>query len=196
MYQLPPPPPVSPHAGGRRDVCVLFADLAGSTELACTLPLEAYCEVMVEAVQLLILSCAANGGDVLQHQGDAVIALWNARDAMRALDTACTLQERLARLVVAEKRGLHLQLHAGVACGEVMFGEVGGARSAYGAPLNLARRLCDLATPTEILLCEETTRRAPAHLVSTGRDVRPRGFAPLKIARLLRSPSTGDMKIG
>ncbi|PYE50016.1 adenylate/guanylate cyclase domain-containing protein [Deinococcus yavapaiensis] len=180
----------------RHHICALFADVVGSTRLSQTLPLEAYYEVMVEAVQLLILSCAANGGDVLQHQGDSVLALWDARHTPHALEAAFALHDRLGRLVVAKQRGLHLQLHAGVACGEVIFGEIVGARSAYGTPLNLARRLCDLATPGEILLCEETTRRVPPTLVDAGRREVPRGFPPVMISRLLYSPSRGDMKIG
>jgi adenylate cyclase len=148
LLPLPADPP------DHQTACLVLVDLVGSTRLAHRLPLNHYAALMAEFVQVLILSFEVRGGQVLQHQGDAVLALWSGAHTAQAVTAALEAHERTARLGLAGALGLHLEVRAGVAVGAVVTGLVGGQLSAYGLPVNYARRLCDAAAPGETLVCE------------------------------------------
>ncbi|GAA5535028.1 adenylate/guanylate cyclase domain-containing protein [Deinococcus aluminii] len=158
--------------------CLVMVDLVGSTRLAHQLPLETYAALMAEFVQVLILSFEARGGQVLQHQGDAVLALWPSARTGFGVTAALEAHERAVRLGLAGALGVQLEVRAGVALGLVITGLVGGQLSAYGLPVNYARRLCDAATPGETLVCDQVARQlAPGGLLA--RSLPPlRGFGP------------------
>lgn len=147
---LPLPPPQELES---IRACLVMVDLVGSTGIAHRLPLSHYMALMTEFVQVMILSFEASGGEVLQHQGDAVLALWPADRTPHAAQAALQAHERAARIGLAQMLGLPLQLRAGVAVGEVITGVVGGQPSAYGLPVNYARRLCEASQPGETLAC-------------------------------------------
>lgn len=136
-------------------VSVLMTDLVGSTRLARDLPLEGYATLLTEFVQLLILSCEAWGGRVLQHQGDSVVACWPEDHTSQAVRCALDAPPRAARLELARLLGVNLRVRSGLAHGTVVVGEVGSQVTAYGLPLNLARRMCDVATADETLVCAQ-----------------------------------------
>jgi class 3 adenylate cyclase len=136
-----------------QSACLVLVDVVGSTELAHALPLQTYMALMTEFVQVTILSFEARGGQVLQHQGDAVLAYWDSRHLASACEAALEAHDRAARLALAGLLGVQLRLRAGVAAGEVVTGTVGGQPSAYGLPVNYARRLCDAAGVGETLAC-------------------------------------------
>ena len=146
--------PLPTRSGEHSAACLVTVDLVESTRLAGRLPLEAYAALMAEFVQLLILSAEALGGQVLQHQGDSVIALWPGERSQAGIWAALEAHERTARLGLAQMLGLQLQVRAGVALGPVVVGMVGGQLSAYGLPVNYSRRLCDAALPGETLICD------------------------------------------
>ncbi|WP_051935454.1 adenylate/guanylate cyclase domain-containing protein [Deinococcus sp. YIM 77859] len=172
---LPLPAPQGEHLSA----CLVMVDLVGSTVLAHRLPLEHYAALMAEFVQLLILSFEARRGQVLQHQGDAVLALWSAAHTSEAVRAALEAHERAARLGLAGLLGVRLQVRAGVALGPVITGPVGGQPSAYGLPVNYARRLCDAAAPGETLVCERVAQQRAEDLRMIGRSLPPlRGFGP------------------
>ncbi|THF86153.1 adenylate/guanylate cyclase domain-containing protein [Deinococcus sp. KSM4-11] len=145
--------PLSSVPAATTAACLVLVDLVGSTELAHRLPLPHYMSLMTEFVQVMILSFEARGGQILQHQGDAVLAYWDAPSTEHACLAALEAHDRTARLSLAGLLGVDLRLRAGVAAGEVLTGMVGGQRSAYGLPVNYARRLCDAAVPGQTLVC-------------------------------------------
>lgn len=160
-------------------VCVVLVDLTGSTVLAQSLPLPHYMALMTEFVQVMILSFEARGGTVLQHQGDAVLGYWPAQHAENACRVALEAHDRAARLGLAGLLGAELRLRAGVALGEVIVGLVGGQPSAYGLPVNYARRLCDAAHSGETLTCAATAAQLGPELVAQPREpLTLRGFGP------------------
>lgn len=169
LLPLPADPPAPEQA------CLVMVDLVGSTRIAHGLSLGAYATLMAEFVQVLMLSFEVHGGQVLQHQGDAVLALWPAERAEQALRAAVEAHDRAAHLGLAGSLGLTLQVRSGVASGEVVTGVVGGQPSAYGLPVNYARRLCDAAEPGETLICE-----AAARAVGSAAALRPRPLPPLR----------------
>jgi adenylate cyclase len=142
--------------------CLLVADLVGSTRLARRLPLHQYVTLMAELIQLLILHFEAHGAQVLQHQGDAVVCIWPGAQAERAAQAGLACHARAANLGIAALLGQTLQLRVGLAVGEVILCAVGGLPSAYGLPLNLARRLSGAALPGETLACPALPMAAPS----------------------------------
>ncbi|WP_104991724.1 adenylate/guanylate cyclase domain-containing protein [Deinococcus sp. NW-56] len=184
LLPLPAVPPV-PEAA-----CLVMADLVGSTHIAHALPLSTYAALMAEFVQVLILSFEVHGGQVLQHQGDAVLALWPAGAAGQALRAALEVHDRAAGLGLARSLGQALQVRAGLAAGEVVTGMVGGQLSAYGLPVNYARRLCDAADPGETLLCAAAAREVGTALALAPRALPPlRGFGPDSRAYRVLAPA-------
>ncbi|AFZ67141.1 adenylate/guanylate cyclase domain-containing protein [Deinococcus peraridilitoris] len=195
---MPKPLPLNFQAtsAARQEVSVLFADVVGSTALAHALPLEAYSALMTELLQVLILGCAARGGEVLQHQGDAVVAVWPAWQAAFALEAAFESHGRVASLAAATRHGLKLQLRVGVASGEVIIGTVGSSVTAYGLPMNFARRLCDAADAGATLTCAQTQRLTPraTYLSAMALTIPDFPFSELP-AQVLLPPSNVTMKI-
>ena len=146
--------PLSSSPVATQQACFVMVDLVGSTALAKNLPVHHYAALMAEFVQLLYLSFEAHGGHVLQHQGDAVLAFWPETQAESAVLAALDAHERVARLGLAGLLGLSLQLRGAVTAGEVITGPIGGQLSAYGLPVNFARRLCGGAQPGQTLVCQ------------------------------------------
>lgn len=145
--------------------CLVLVDLVASTALAQALALPHYMALMSEFVQVMILSFEARGGQVLQHQGDAVLGYWETGQTVQACRAALESHDRAGRLGLAGMLGVQLQLRAGVASGEVLTGIVGGQRSAYGLPVNYARRLCDAARPGDTVACRRVVEGLGAQLV-------------------------------
>lgn len=131
---------------------------------------------------------ATYGGDVVELRGDeALVVFTSSRQALRA---ALALQDRFAAAASAMPE-LPLQVGIGIDAGEAIPVE-GGFR---GAALNLAARLCSIATSGEVL-CSESV----VHLARKLEDLeyRPRsmvmlkGFAdPVSVIQIVRSGDRG-----
>ncbi len=151
--------------GERRQVSVLFVDLANYTRLSAALDPEETHGLLsgyFEAADQLV---RAYGGTVDKHIGDAVMGVFGApvahdNDPERAVRAA--LDIRAAVEALARRTGRPLMIHAGIASGEVVAAGLGhGADSAYtvtGDAVNLAARLCDAASAGEIVVSEAVQR--------------------------------------
>jgi adenylate cyclase len=159
--------------GERRELTMLFSDIAGFTSQSESLPPEqlmqrisAYFQVMTEALE-------AHHGVVDKFIGDAIMALWNApaadtRHAHHACEAvlACrAANERLNAALAAE--GMPpLPTRFGVHTGEVVVGNLGSDErmqyTALGADVNLAARIEGLNKHyrTAILVSDATRARA------------------------------------
>lgn len=143
----------------RRQVAVLFADLCGFTELSAATDPEEIRNIVEQFLARADEIVSEHGGTVDKHIGDATMALFGAPiahedDAWRAVAAACALQRAMPTL--SAKLDKPLQTHIGIALGEVVAGEVGGAiRRDYtvlGETVNLAARLVGSAAAGEIVL--------------------------------------------
>lgn len=176
--------------------CLVMVDLVGSTRLARSLPLGHYMALMSEFIQLMILSFEVRGGQVLQHQGDAVLGYWPADQTDVACLAALEVHERAGRLNLAEMLGTVLEVRVGMAVGEVITGVVGGQLSAYGLPVNYAKRLCDSAEPGEtrvsVLVAQLAAGRA---LLDACAPLNLPGFGAGCQAYRLRAPEQAQMKV-
>src|SRR5262245_1823555 len=148
----------------RKLVTVVFADLAGSTELTTRHDpeplralLAAFFEEMTQQVQTL-------GGTVEKYAGDAIMAVFGVPrvhedDAERAVRAALGMRESLAQLnpMFQEEHGITLELRVGIASGEAV-ASAGEAREfmVTGEVAIMAARL--QAVSPGIVISEETHR--------------------------------------
>lgn len=125
----------------------LIADVRGYTRFTHEQGDEAAAELAAGFASLARRGIEAHGGELLELRGDEALGVFtSAREAVRA---SVDLQ-RLFRGGDEEQPGLPLGVGIGLDAGEAVPVE-GGYR---GGALNLAARLCSLASPGEILASE------------------------------------------
>ncbi len=166
----------------RRTVSVLFADIVGSTALIDRLDPEE-----VRALQRAYFATVGEvlarwGGVVEKYVGDAVMALFGAResdghDAYRAVRAGLEIQRALDGRVLPGVAALRTRV--GVATGEALV-DVAAIRDgahgvASGAVITAAARLQEHAPPGGVVVCA-ATRRATAGVIVH------RALGPLAVA--------------
>ena len=166
----------------RRQLTVMFVDMAESTPLALQLDPEAMRDVL-HAFQNAVTGEIGRLGYVAKLMGDGVLAYFgwphaHEDDTRRAVTAALAITEAVARL--QSPTGEKLACRIGIATGMVVVGDLVGEGAAQehtvvGPTPNLAARLQEAAGPGEIMIAE-TTRR----LLGSGFDVEPVGQRLLK----------------
>jgi class 3 adenylate cyclase/tetratricopeptide (TPR) repeat protein len=178
----------------RRQVTVLFADIAGYTKLADELDAEEVHAILGSFFDLADASVVDHGGTVDKHIGDCVMAVFGApvahgNDPERCVRAAIDIGRRMP--LVAADLGRSIGVHIGIASGEVMASGTGSARhveyTVTGESVNLASRLKDKA-PTGEIFISDSVYRALAERVDCSEvgELAIKGLAkPVKAWRLL-----------
>lgn len=177
----------------RRQVTVLFADLAGYTKLADELDAEEVHALLESFFNLADASVVNHGGTVDKHIGDCVMAVFGApvaygNDPERCVRAALDIGRRLPMLAV--ELGRPIDVHIGIASGEVVASGTGSARhleyTVTGDSVNLASRLTD-QTPAGEILISDSVHRALAERIDCSEvgELAIQGFArPVRAWRL------------
>src|SRR5215468_9867738 len=122
---------------------ILFTDLVGSTELLQQVGDEEGQRIFTQHHKLLSEVVATTSGQELQWLGDGLMAAFpSTADAVRS---AVAMQRASAQPIL----GRQLRIRVGLNVGEVLEEASGGGY--FGTPLVVARRLCDHASPRQIL---------------------------------------------
>lgn len=138
--------------GQRREVSVLFSDLAGFTSLSEKLTPDAVSQVINLYLNAMTHVIMANGGTVDKFIGDAVMAFWgapldDADHALHAARSAIEMQKAMQELQpkFSEFGVEHLGLRIGINSGPAIIGNMGSDLrfdyTALGDTVNLASRL-------------------------------------------------------
>ena len=188
-------------AGERRQVSVLFADIAGYTKLSSELGAEATHALLNRYFEAVDSIVEGYGGSVDKHMGDNVMALFGAPiahddDPLRAVRAALDIHQRMATL--SGDVGYRLRAHVGIASGQVVASGTGSdAHREYtvtGDSVNLASRLQDRAAPGETLVSD-----ALHNAVTAAVDCKPLGEvevkgldAPVRLWRIAALRDTAD----
>jgi class 3 adenylate cyclase len=155
-------------SGERRQVSVLFCDLAGYTALSRELDAEevhALLERYFDRVDGLIQRF---GGAIDKHIGDCAMAVFGApvaygNDAERAARAALAIQDAVPAL--SAELGRTIAVHIGIAAGQVVASRSGSAaHSEYTVTwdsVNLASRLTSEAASGTILISDLVRRMLP-----------------------------------
>lgn len=155
-----------------RELTVFFSDIAGFTTLAETLPPDELVSVMERYFAAMVKEVAHTGGTVDKFIGDAVMAFWNAPQAVGGhplcgVRTALRCRAVIARMTAdaggdGASGGAMGSLHTrmGITTGPAVVGNVGTTErmnyTAMGDTVNLAARLEALnkAYGTEVLVSQ------------------------------------------
>ncbi|MDX6594362.1 MAG: hypothetical protein QOJ13_3558 [Gaiellales bacterium] len=192
-------------ADERKLATVLFADLAGSTELAMRMDAEKLRSLLADVYYELSQAAAAFGGTVEKFIGDAVMAVFGVPqahedDPERAVRAALTMRSRMGS--VSRRHTVESVLRIGIHTGVVVAGTTPGRDFLVtGEIVTLAARLQQAAVPGEILIGETTFRALqpvvqttqPRSLVVKGRTgpvvaYAVEGVAPATAYRRRRAP--------
>jgi class 3 adenylate cyclase len=155
--------------GERKQVTVLFCDLANSTPIAERLGPEPMHTLLNRFFELALTAVHWYEGTINQFLGDGFMALFGAPlahedHATRAVLAAWALQCTLQEAHLGEPYGVECAFRMGLNSGLVVVGSIGDNLrmdySAIGDTTNLAARLQQLAEPGTILVSESTTRLA------------------------------------
>jgi len=189
----------------RREIAVLFADLAGWTAFSETTEPEEVMGVISEFHATIGTIIAAFEATVGWFAGDGVMAWFNDPypcpvPAARAAEMAIAMRDAMAgRTAAWRQRGHQLDFTVGISLGYATIGKIGfEGRSEYGAVgsvLNLASRLSDEAGPGQILMSARalasSEKAVDAERVP---DLKLKGFAKpvmaYSVKRMKAAPST------
>ncbi|MBU0482695.1 MAG: HAMP domain-containing protein [Proteobacteria bacterium] len=153
--------------GGKRiSGSVLFADIVGFTKISERLAPEELAEILNRFFSLITRACEVNTGVVDKYMGDCVMLVFGTpeEDEEHAFHAAlCGLLIR--KLVehengIREKAGLFpIKFRIGINSGSMLAGNMGSKEkmeyTVVGDSVNLASRLCTIATADQIVVSNE-----------------------------------------
>jgi class 3 adenylate cyclase/tetratricopeptide (TPR) repeat protein len=168
----------------RKVVTVIFADLAGSTELAARLDPERFREVMAEFYRMASDEVVSLRGRTEKYIGDAVMAVFGLPhahddDALRGVRAGLSIRDRVGRLGDRLGLGPSLGVRVGVNTGPVAASTApAGDFLVSGVAVNMAARLQQAAQPGEVLV-GDLTWQLTRHAAEFGpaRSIPAKGFA-------------------
>lgn len=182
------------------EITMLFADVRGSSALAETLGPSEFHRVIDRFYRLGIDVFIESGALVEKLIGDEIAGLYTP--GIAGADHASRAVRAASDLLLATGHGSGsepwLPVGAGVHTGRVYIGAVGTTSSmsvitVLGDAANVTARLAGLAGPGEILVSEETHRRAGLPDRGDARDVEIRGRDEVLSVRSLRA---GELTAG
>jgi class 3 adenylate cyclase len=189
--------------GERRQVTVLFADLAGYTALSNELDAEEVHVLLGYFFECVDQTIEEHQGHIDKHIGDCVMAVFGApiaygNDSERAVRAALAIRDAMPAL--SARVGRPISVHIGVAGGQVLASGIGSIThreyTVTGDTVNLASRLTAAAASGEILISESVQRALADRLDCVGADaLAVKGFVePVRAWRLrgVRPSSPGE----
>lgn len=151
--------------GERATATILFADIAGFTELADRLDAEVVVEILNRFLSAAVQVVFDHDGLLDKFYGDGLMVVFGPPrvrddDAARALAVAAGLHQAAATI---QAEGKPLRLTIGIATGDVVAGHIGSAKrmdyTVIGDAANLASRLQGAAPPGATYADEATYQR-------------------------------------
>jgi class 3 adenylate cyclase len=123
----------------------MFTDMADSTSLTQRLG-DAKAQELVHAHNSVVRDAlGAHGGTEIKHTGDGIMASFPS--ASGALECAVQVQRAIAERSAVSDQESALRVRIGLNAGEPVREEA----DLFGTAVQLARRICDLAEPEQIL---------------------------------------------
>ncbi len=185
--------------GERRQVTVLFADLAGFTTLAERLDPEEVHRIIERCFELITAEVHRFEGTINQYTGDGVMALFGApiahEDApRRAVHAALGIQRALGDYSreLEATGGPAIRMRIGLNTGPVVVGRIGDDLrmdyTAVGDTTNLAARMQQNARPGSVRVSEPTHKAVAGFFETLDLGEIPvKGHAPVRAFEILRT---------
>jgi class 3 adenylate cyclase/tetratricopeptide (TPR) repeat protein len=184
--------------GERRQVTVLFADLAGFSALAEQRDPEEIHAVVDRCFEMIATEVHRFEGTINQYTGDGVMALFGApiahEDApRRAVHAALAIQRGVRDLSgeLASRLGRSLEMRIGLNTGPVVVGKIGDDLrmdyTAVGDTTNVAARLQQSARPGSVLVGASTHRLIAGYFETVDLGELPvKGHVPVHAFEVVR----------
>ncbi len=142
----------------REDVCILFSDVRGFTELSQDMEPEALFHVLGAHLATLVSLVYEHEGYVDKFAGDGIMAVFDGEDmVLKACLCALDMLEASRRHLQTEGLRIH-QLGIGIHRGDAVSGNLGSSRhldyTLIGKTVNLAARLCSMADSLSIVVSQ------------------------------------------
>jgi adenylate cyclase len=183
-----------------REICVLFTDIRGFTQLAQQVEPGGLFQTLSEQLARQAELVYEYGGHVDKYAGDGIVAVFDGAD-MEQRSCLCA-QDIIAQaqdMIVKTKNHLYA-VSCGVSKGDAVFGNIGAQThlnyTVVGATVNLAARLCGCAGPVSIIVTDaihSAVKADPRFLFLPREDIKIKGFdQPMVIYELtpiLHSPA-------
>ncbi|HXW84917.1 MAG TPA: adenylate/guanylate cyclase domain-containing protein, partial [Candidatus Binataceae bacterium] len=178
--------------GERRQVTVLFGDIANYTALAEGLDPEEVHRIIQRCFELVTTEIHRFEGTINQYGGDGFMALFGAplahEDApRRAVHAALAIQRALDAFgrELERERGLTVRMRIGINTGLVVVGRIADdlrlEYTAIGDTINLASRLQGAARPGSVVVSESTFRAIEGFFVTIELgELALKGHAPVR----------------
>jgi class 3 adenylate cyclase len=197
---ITPEPVHSAPAAERRQLTVMFCDLADSTVLAQQLDAEDLREV-IRAYQATAAAVIDQyEGYIAQYLGDGLLVYFgwpvaHEDDALRGVHTGLGIVEAITTTLnprLQREKGVQIAVRIGLHTGPVVVGEMGGGgrheHLATGDTVNIASRLEGLAAPNTVVISPVTARLVQGAFVLA--DLGPHALKgvtePMQVFRVLR----------
>lgn len=158
--------------GVRRELTVMFTDLAGFTNFSEQMEPEQVAELLNEYLTVMTGIVLGHGGTVDKFIGDAIMAFWgaplpDAEQAFHACQAAVAMQAEMSRLRARfEAKAMpQLRMRTGIHSGAAVVGNMGSSDrfdyTAIGDNVNLASRLegVNKHYGTDVLISADTARQ-------------------------------------
>jgi class 3 adenylate cyclase/tetratricopeptide (TPR) repeat protein len=160
----------------RRQITILFCDLAGSTAMSRALDPERLRDLLSEYRQAVSDMIDEFGGQIARFLGDGILAYFgypiaHENDAVRAIRAGLGIVRRMSTLNASlqTRFGVNAQVRIGVHTGVVVVGDlatgsISERMSVVGEAPNIAARLQEIARPDSIVVGDLTARLAAGHV--------------------------------
>lgn len=146
-----------------RNLCALFADVAGSTRLYEKLGDKEALHAVERCINRMSRATNVYHGRVVKTIDDEIMAVFgSAEDGMQA---ACEMQQRIADLPPAS--GVKLSIRVGLHFGQALE----DSNDVFGDTVNIAARMASLAKGGQIITTGDTVNALPPLLRQSTRDI-------------------------
>ena len=186
-------------APSRQDVCILFSDARGFTEMSQELEPESVFEILSGHLAAQVDLVYRHGGYIDKYSGDGIMAVFDGKDmAQKCCRCALDILDRSRELADLKAPGA-IRLGIGIHQGFAMIGNLGSSEhldyTIVGKTVNLAARLCGLANQSIVVsqAVRDTVAGAPEFVFQLARPATIRGFRdPVTVCELQRPvPAAG-----
>ena len=151
----------------KKEITILFADIAGFTKMAKSLPTEQLAQITREVLSVLTKAIQFHNGTLDKYIGDEVMAFWNApfdqqNHAQLAYETAQKMLMDLKEYNKHHPDQPEIKIRIGIDTGIVLVGDLGtNFRHSYtviGEAVNSANELYEIGKirDTEIMISTQT----------------------------------------
>lgn len=140
--------------GEKISAVVLFADIAGFTEISNTLASEDVLQVLTRFFSAIDVAVTQNNGEILKFIGDGVLAIFQTPDDLTAQEEAARAAkqaiETANETLAAQEETPNIRFRASLHVGDLFFGNVGSDNrldfTAIGPTVNFASRMLEEAS--------------------------------------------------